>query len=159
MENALKNEITEFIKQALSLPENAVIMRGSVQITEDDDVKIIGSTAVEFQDKTPAEPGDLTEVIIPSEPRTKRGKKAKKDAEPKGSTSHVRAREGEGANIKESQIKGWRIILGIRERAGQLSAPQIAALKATKGMHAGKLSAEQKQQIKDIFDETTPKQY
>ena len=156
--NDLKNEITEFIKQALSLPENAVITRGSVQITEKDEVEIIGATSVDYQHFDLNHPEEVIAQPSP-EPRTKRGKKAKKDAEPKGSTSHVRAREGEGANIKESQIKGWRIILGIRERAGQLSAPQIAALKATKGMHAGKLSAEQKQQIKDIFDETTPKQF
>ena len=157
MDNALKNEITEFIKQALSLPENAVITRGSVQITEKDEVEIIGATSVDYQHFDLNHPEEVNAEPSP-EPRTKRGRKAKKEKEPK-TPSLRRAREGEGSDITDAQIKWWRIVLGVRQRSGGLTKEQAAALEATKGVHAGSLAPEQRQQIKDIFDETTPKQF
>lgn len=171
--NALKNEITEFIKQALNLPDNAVITRGSVQITDQDEVIIIGATSVDYQHFEINQESEVnpSSLLIKREYK-KRGSKGGLRPRENGNTIKKKresaefitpakgsALVGAGAKITESQIKGWKAALWARRQGGLLSDTQIAAIDALKGTFARNLTPEQKQQVKDIFEETTPKRY
>ncbi len=154
----LKNDLEEFVKKTLNLPDGAIITRASFRITDqNDEIDVIGSTSVMFPDQSPENGDDGPLPLLIKRAYKKRGVKRAIDEKPV--VNRKRAREGEGSDITDAQIKGWRITLGIRQKMGQISDEQVAALDSTKGKHASGLTSEQKQQIKDIVEETNPKRY
>ena len=154
----LKEQIVQVVKDHFGLVDRFTIDSAVVSIRKDsDDIEVDATFS------TVREDGDPSEIEIPKIVKTKRSYKKR---EPKtSSVRHVSKREQkeqtekDGSRITDAQIKGWRATLWARQNAGVLTAAQIEAVKATKGTHAHNMSPEQRQQIKDIFDDTTPARY
>lgn len=152
----MKAELESIIRKELNLPDNAVITRASFQITEkDDEIRIIGSTLVEYQDECPGEEEYV--ALKEDQFRVKAGRKKRvaSGRTPKA-RSGEKAENKDGSKITDAQIKGYKATLHARISAGNLSESQIGALESMKGIHTHKLNSEQRQQIKDIFEDTNP---